>query len=82
MSGGQSIEASASASALLMNIQGRAPLGSTGLISLLSNELNSLESSIPQFESTGPTFISIHDYWKNHSFDYMDFCQQSDVPAF
>ena len=20
----------------------------------------------------GPTLISIHDYWKNHSFDYMD----------
>ena len=81
MSGGQSIGASASASALPMNSQGRAPLGSTGLISLLCNELNSLESSIPQFESTGPTFISIHDYWKNHNFDYMDFCQQSDVSA-
>ena len=24
----------------------------------------------------------IYDYWKNHSFDYMDFCQQSDVSAF
>ena len=23
--------------------------------------------------------ISIHDYWKNHSFDYMDLCQQSTV---
>ena len=22
-----------------------------------------------------------HDYWKNHSFDYIDFCQQSDVSA-
>ena len=22
------------------------------------------------------------DYWKNHSFDYMDFCWQSDVSAF
>ena len=21
----------------------------------------------------GPTLTSIHDYWKNHSFDYMDF---------
>ena len=28
------------------------------------------------------TLISIHDYWKNHSFDYMDLCQQSDVSAF
>ena len=21
----------------------------------------------------GPTLTSVHDYWKNHSFDYMDF---------
>ena len=27
----------------------------------------------------GPTLTSIHDYWKNHSFDKMDLCQQSDV---
>ena len=25
---------------------------------------------------------SIHDYWKNYSFDYMDLCWQSDVSAF
>ena len=25
---------------------------------------------------------SIHDYWKNHSFDYMDLCWQSNVSAF
>ena len=30
----------------------------------------------------GPTLTSVHDYWKNHSFDYMDLCQQSDVSAF
>ena len=30
----------------------------------------------------GPTLTSIHDYWKNHSFDYMDLCQQVDVSAF
>ena len=29
-----------------------------------------------------PTLTSIHDYLKKHSFDYMDFCQQSDVSAF
>ena len=29
-----------------------------------------------------PTLTSIHDYWKNHSFDYMDICRQSDVSAF
>ena len=45
----------------------------------------------PQFKSInslalsllyGPTLISIHDYWKNHSFDYTDLCQQSAVSAF
>ena len=25
---------------------------------------------------------SIHDYWKNHSFDYIDLCQQSGISAF
>ena len=30
----------------------------------------------------GPTLTSIHDYWKNHSFDYMDLCQQSDTWVF
>ena len=39
-SGGLSIEASASASVLPMNIQGRFPLGLTGLISLLSKGLS------------------------------------------
>ena len=28
------------------------------------------------------TFTSILDYWENHSFDYMDFCWQSNVSAF
>ena len=45
----------------------------------------------PQFESInslalsllyGPTLTSVHDYWKNHSFDCMDLCQQSNVSAF
>ena len=30
----------------------------------------------------GPTLTSIHDYWKNHSFNYTDLCQQSNVSAF
>ena len=29
-----------------------------------------------------PTLTSVHDYWKNNSFDYTDLCQQSDVSAF
>ena len=30
----------------------------------------------------GPTHTSIHDYWKNHSFDYTDFCWQRVISAF
>ena len=26
-----------------------------------------------------PTLTSVHDYWKNHSFDYVDLCWPSDV---
>ena len=40
--------------------------------------INSLALSLPY----GPTFPSIHDYWKYHSFDYVDLCQQSDVSTF
>ena len=29
-----------------------------------------------------PTLTSIRDYWKRHSFDYMDLCWQSDVSTF
>jgi len=29
-----------------------------------------------------PALVSIQNYWKNHSFDYMDLCQQSDISAF
>ena len=60
------------------------------LISLLSK--NYQESSpASQFESInsfvfsllyGPTLTSVHDYWKNHSFDYIDFSWQSDTSAF
>ena len=31
--------------------------------------------------SASPTLTSIHDYWKNHSLDYMDLCWQSNVSA-
>ena len=69
---------------------GLTPLWLTGLISLQSKD--SQESSpTAQFKSIspsvlsllyGPTFTSIHDYWKNHSFDYMDICWQSNISAF
>jgi len=29
-----------------------------------------------------PTLTSVHDYWKNHSFDYMDLCWKNDIYAF
>ena len=87
-SGAQSIGASTSASVLPVNVLGWFPLGLTGLLSL--SPRNSQESSpAPQFESInfsvlsllyGPTLTSVCDYWKNHSFDYMDLCHwQSDV---
>ena len=30
----------------------------------------------------GPTLTSIHDYWKNHSFGFVDLCWQSKISAF
>ena len=75
-SGGQRIGASASASVLPMNIQNWFPLGWTGWISLLSKGLSRVFSNTTvqkhQFFSAqlyDPTLTSIHDYWKNHSFD-------------
>ena len=76
-SGSQSIGISASASVVPMNIQNWFPLGLTGLISLQSKGLSRVFSA-PQFKNInsstlnllyGPTLTSIHDYWKNHSFD-------------
>ena len=58
-SGSQSIRASASASVLLMNIQGWFPLGLTGWISLQSKELSGVFSNTTvqkhQFFSTQPS---------------------------
>ena len=89
-SSGKSTGASASASVLPMNIQGGFPLGLTGLISLLSKRLSRVFSSttIENINSlalsllNGPTLTSLHDYWKNHSFDYTDLCRQSNVSLF
>ena len=76
MSGGQRVEFSASASVLPMNIQDQFPLGLTGLISVQSKRLKSLlwhrssQASVLQHSAfSGPTLTSVHDYWKNHSFD-------------
>ena len=73
----QRIGVSASASVLPMNIQNWFPLGWTGWISLQSKGLSE-SSPAPQFKSINslvlsflysPTLTSIHDHWKNHSFD-------------
>ena len=76
-SGGQSTGTSASASVLPVNIQDWFPLGWTHWICLQSRD--SQESSqTPQFKIINtlalsflyrPTLTSIHDSWKNHSFD-------------
>ena len=76
-SDGQSIGVSASASVLPMNIQDWSPLGWTSWISLQSKN-SQVSYPTPQFRNINslvlsflysPTLTSIHDYWKNHSFD-------------
>ena len=89
-SDGQSIGASALASVLPVNIQDWFPLGLTGLISLQSKGLSRVFFSTTvqkhQFSMLsllyGPPVTSVHDYWKNHSFDYTDLCWQSNVSTF
>ena len=76
-SGGRSISVSASTSVLPMNTQDWFPLGGTGWISLQSKGLTRVffnttvqkhHSSVPSF-LCGPAVTSVHDHWKNHSFD-------------
>jgi len=49
--------------------------------SSLTPQFKSISSSALSFLYS-PTITSIHDYWKNHSFDYMDTCWQSNISAF
>ena len=76
-SGGQRTGTPASASILLMNIQGWLPLGLMVWSAWCPRDS---EESCPasQFENIissalsllyGPTLTSVHDYWKNRSFD-------------
>ena len=90
-SDGQSTGASASASVLPMNIQDWFPLGWTGWISLKSKGLSRFFTNTTvqkhQFFGTQPflngsTLTSIHDCWKDHSYDWTDLCWQSNVSAF
>ena len=75
-SGGQSTVSSASVSVLPMNIQDGFPLGLTGLISLQSKGLSRVffNTTVQKHQFFGvqlydPTLTSIHEYWKNCSFD-------------
>ena len=70
----------------------RTDLLQDGLVRSPCSPRDSQESSpTPQFKSINssalsflysPTVTSIHDHWKNHSFDWMDLCWQSNVSAF
>ena len=85
VSTGQSTEASASD--LLMNIHSWFTLGLTRLISLQSKGLSRVFSNTTAQKHQHSAFLwsnstSIHDYGKNHSLGYTDFCQQSNVSAF
>ena len=76
-SGGQNTGVLASASVLPMNIQDWFPLRLTGWISLQSKGLSRVFSNttVQKHNSSAvsflyiPTLTSVHDYWKNHSFD-------------
>ena len=88
--GGQSTGVSASASVLPMNTQDWSPLGWTDWISLQSKGLSGVFSNTTVQKHHflalsflhSPTLTSIHDHWKNHSFDQMELCWQSNVSAF
>ena len=59
----------------LLAVQGtlKEPSSAPNLKSINSSELRLLY---------GPTLTSIHDHWKNHSFDYTDLCWQGKGSAF
>ena len=88
-SGGQSIGVSALASVLSMKTQDWSPLEWTGWISLQSKGLSRVFSNttVQKHQFFGaqklysPTLASVHDYWKNHTFEYMDLCWWSNVSA-
>ena len=84
----QNTVTSASALILPVSIQGLFTLRLTGLISLLSKGLfrsllqhhSSKASILWRFAFlNGPALTTIHDHWEDHSLDYMDLCQQSDI---
>ena len=86
-SGGQTTGVSASVSVPPMNIQNWFPLGWTGWMSLQSKGLtrafsNTTVQKHQFFGAQFPTLTFIYDYWKTHSFDYMDLCWKCHVSVF
>ena len=63
-SGGQSFGASASAYSRLISLM-------IDWFNILAEQETQKSSQASQFK----TINSVHGYWKNHSFDYMDICQ-------
>ena len=53
-----------------------------GTLKNLLQHDNSKTSVLWSQTSYGPTLTSVHDYWKNYSFDYTDHYKQSDVSGF
>ena len=85
--GAQSTGASASASVFPMYIQGWLTLGWFDLHAVQGTLKSLLQHSLKASILWHSAFFmvqltSLHDYWKNHSFDYTDLCQQSDDFAF
>ena len=89
--GGQSTGVSALASFLPKNTQDWSPLEWTGWISLQSKGLSRVFSNTTvqkhqffgaQLSLWSSSYIHIWLLEKNHSFDYMDLCWQSDVSTF
>ena len=59
-----------------------APLAVQGILkSPPTPQLKSINSSTLSL-LYGATLTSLHDYWKNHSFENTDLCQQSNVSTF
>ena len=77
----------ASASVLLVDIQGWSPLRLMGLI-LLSKGLSGVFSRTHSSKASilwHFAFFTVqlaHDHWEDHSLDYMDICWQSNVSTF
>ena len=88
--GGQNIRASTSASVPSNDYSGLISFRTDWFDLLESKGLSRVFSSINSWHQFlaalsllyGLTLTPIHDYWNNHSFDYMELCQQSDSSAF